>query len=174
MIPSVSSNNEFLENNFPLFVKFVGSEVTRTKTRRKSHVYGKKRIMRKFQTKNIEGRGGGNSNIRNHNNSNHKGQHMPISKGMKMGGIRITNHYYKDFAKLISKQKDAIRELKKYPNFESKTQISGTNANSDGTLNLYRLQDLSQILLKRYFLKTLQENLILILSSIMKRKLLRG
>ena len=132
MIPSVLSNNESLENDFPLFVKFVGSEVTRTKTRRKSHVYGKKRIMRKFQTKNIEGRGGGNSNIRNHNNSNHKGQHMPISKGMKMGGIRITNHFYKDFAKLRSKQKDAIRELKKYPNFESKTQISGTNANSDG------------------------------------------
>ena len=51
MILSVAYNNESLENNFSLYVNFVGSEVIRTKTQKKSHDCGNKRNVSKFQTK---------------------------------------------------------------------------------------------------------------------------
>ena len=47
----------------------------------------------------------------------------------------ITNRYYKEFVKRTPKQKDAIRELKKDPNFESNIQINGININLDSYSN---------------------------------------
>ena len=59
---------------------------------------------------------------------------------MKVDGMWITNCYYHDFVKLKPKQKDTIRKLKKDPNFESKTNISGmieTRMVIQITLSLY-------------------------------------
>ena len=94
-----------------------------------------KRNFSEFQTKSSWGRDGGNFNIRNHNHNNHKGKTGSNCKGIKVDGMWITNRYFKDFAKLAPKEKDAICELKKDPNFENKTTISGMNANSDGYSN---------------------------------------
>ena len=69
MVLSVACNNEYLEHNFTSFVIFVGSEVIRTKTRRKSHGYSNKKNISKFQAKSSEGRGVGNYNMMNHNNN---------------------------------------------------------------------------------------------------------
>ena len=69
MILSIVCNNESLKNSFSSFVIFIGSESICTKTRRKLHDYDNKRNVSKFQTKSSEGRGGGNSNMRNHNNN---------------------------------------------------------------------------------------------------------
>ena len=99
MILLVAYNNESLENNFSSFVNFVGSEVIRTKTRKKSHDCGNKRNVSKFQTKNSGGKGGGNSNIRNPNNNNHNGQPRSNSKEMKVDDMWIFNCYHKNFAK---------------------------------------------------------------------------
>ena len=52
LILAVVYNNESLENDFSSFVNFVRSEVVRTKTRRKSHDYGNKENVSKFQTSN--------------------------------------------------------------------------------------------------------------------------
>ena len=87
--------------------------------------------MSKFQTRNNGGRSSGKLNEWNHNENNHKRQRGSNNTGIKLDGVWITNHYYKDFAKLTTIQKDMIRELKKDPKFKSKNQISWMNTNTD-------------------------------------------
>ena len=90
IILAVAYNNESLKNDASSFVKFVESELVRTKMRRESHNYGNKRKMSKFQTRNSGGKCSGKFNGRNHNNNNHKGQRVSNKSGIKVGGMRIS------------------------------------------------------------------------------------